>query len=216
MKLSKASWIILAIGVLVIAAGSLGWVYSQRLHEQKQLDQQLSAANKNLSQTNLEDLKLQKDQLNEQIIQLNDLLATRQTFLQESQDSIDVTNTILEHAQSHRIDILKITSPGLSGEQLSGTSFDSLSIDLNVAGSLQDISGFAISLNEIFPTSIESLVQFNRQEPTPTPTPTDSPTPTPTPEELVEPVPPGFTPIVPPEKNYLGTINLLIYYYRGN
>jgi hypothetical protein len=216
MKLTKTSWIVLIVGVLVIAAGCLGWIYSQQLDRQKQLDIQFSAAQKKLALINLDDLNSQKEQINQQIAQLNALLAEKKARLQAPENSINTTNAILEDAKSHRIDIQSITSPGQSGEQLAGTDMDTLAIDIRFTGNINDIVNFAISLNEKFPTSIENLVQMDRVEPSPTPTPTETPTPNPTPTTLITPVPPGFTPILAPEKNFAGSINLVIYNYKGN
>jgi hypothetical protein len=218
MKLTKTSWIILIIGVLVIAAGCLGWIYSQQLDRQKQLDTQFSAAQKKLALIKLDDLNSQKEQFNQQIQQINALMAENKDRLQAPGNSIDTTNAILEDAKSHRIDILSMTSPGRGGEQLAGTEMDTLAIDIQFTGNINDIVNFAISLNEKFPTSIENLVQMDRIPPTPTPTPTETPTPTPnpTPTTLITPVPPGFTPILAPEKNFAGSINLVIYNYKGN
>jgi hypothetical protein len=216
MKLTKTSWIILIVGVLAIAAGSLGWIFSQQTDRQKQIDTQLNAAQKKLALINLDDLNGQQEQLNQQIEQLNALMAEKKARLQASVNSIDTTNAILEDAKSHRIDIQSMTSPGRGGEQLAGTNMNTLAIDIQFTGNINDIVNFAISLNEKFPTSIENVVQMNRVEPSPTPTPTETPTPNPTPTTLITPVPPGFTPILAPEKNFAGSINLVIYNYKGN
>jgi hypothetical protein len=222
MKISKASLIILIIGILIIVACCLGWIYLQKLDQQKQLESNLEGAKKNLALIKYDDLNSQKDLLSQQIEELNNRLAATQDRLKSQEDSINATDAILEDAKSHGIDILNMRSQGKSKDSLSGIDFDALSIEVDFAGNIHDISNFAISLNEKFPTSIESLVQIDKSEPTPTPTPTDTPTPaptpspTPTPTTLITPVPPGFTPIVPPEKDYMGKLNLVIYNYKGN
>ena len=222
MKFSKASWIVLIIGILIIVACCFGWIYLQKSDQQKQLESNLEGAKKNLALIKYDDLNSQKDLLSQQIEQLNNRLAATQDRLKSPEDSINATDAILEDAKSHGIDILNMRSQGQSKDSLSGIDFDALSIEVEFAGNIHDISNFAISLNEKFPTSIESLVQIDKSEPTPTPTPTDTPTPTPpptptpTPTTLITPVPPGFTPIVPPEKDYMGKLNLVIYNYKGN
>jgi cell division septation protein DedD len=206
----------------VIAAACLGWIYSQQVEKQKQLDTQLSDANKKLSQITFDDLNLQKEQVNQNIELLNAQMAAVKTRLRSPEDSIDATKAILEDAKSHAVDVLSITSPGASSEEYSGISLDTLVVNLDVVGNLQDIANFAISLNERFPASLESVVSLNRKgfTPTPSPSPTETPTPTPTPTTtptptIITPIPPGFTPIVPPEKNFTGKISLVIYNYKG-
>jgi Tfp pilus assembly protein PilO len=215
MKLTKMTWIVLIVAVLVIAASSLGWMYSQQVEKQQQINTQLNSAKIRLAAINLDDLNKQKDDFTKQIEQLNAQLKTNKAKLATLEDSIDATNAILEDAKSHSVEILEMSSPGEGKEELSGVNFQSLVVDLNVIGNINDISAFAISLNQRFPTSIETVVQLSRIPPTPTPTPTDSPDPSPTVVPLIPP-PPGFTPIVAPVKDFSATINLVIYNYKGN
>jgi hypothetical protein len=214
MKFTKTGLIIIIVGILVIAAACLGWIYSQKLEKQKQLDSQLVEANKKLSLITFDDLNLQKDQINQKIEELNTQMASVKTRLITSEDSIDTTNAILQDAKSHDIDIINITSPGKASSDMSGLTLDKLSVEIDLVGSAQDIANFAVSLNERFPASIESLVQLDRKGVTPTPS--DTTTPTPTPTLTITTPPPGFTPIVATEKNFSGRISLAIYNYEGN
>jgi hypothetical protein len=220
MKFTKTGLVIIIVGILVIAAACLGWIYSQKLDKQKQLDTQLAESNKKLALITFDDVNLQKDQINQKIAELNAQMASVITKLQTTEDSIDVTNAILQDAKSHNIDILNITSPGAANSDMSGITLETLSIEIDLVGNPQDIANFAISLNERFPASIESLVQIDRKGDTTTPSPSDdttTPTPTPTPTPTITtPIPPGFTPIVAAEKNFTGKINLTIYNYEGN
>jgi hypothetical protein len=216
MKLSKTSLIVLIVGILVIAAAFLGWIYSQQLDQQKQIETQLTAAKTKLASIKLDDLNQQKEQATQQIEQLNALLLSNKDRLKAPEDSIDATRIILEDARNHNIDIQSMTSTGQSSQKFEGTSLNALSIDVEFTGYINDIANFAVSLNEIFPTSIENLVQISRLGSNPTPTPAGTPTPTPTPTVLITPVPPGFTPIVSPEKDFSGSLSLVIYNYEGN
>jgi hypothetical protein len=218
MKFTKTGLIIFIVCILVIAAACLGWVYSQKLEKQKQLETQLVEANKKLALITFDDVNLQKDQINQKVKDLNAQMASIKTRLITSEDSIDATNAILQDAKSHNIDILNITSPGTSNTTMLGVTLDQLSIELALVGNIQDIADFAVSLNERFPASIESLIQLDRKGTNSTPSPSDDttiPTSTPTPT-VITPIPPGFTPIVVREKNFTGKISLVIYNYEGN
>lgn len=195
MKFNKTTWIVLAVCILVFCAAGLGWVYSQQSNQLEKLNTQLVTAQKKLAQIKLDDLNQQKDQITLQIKQLNDQLASNKTRLRSKEDSIDVTRTILELAKSYRIEITEMRSPGLSNEELAGTNLSTLTLDLSVAGNINDISNFAISLNERYPTSIDTVVQLTRGG--------------------AEPAAETVT-IVPPENNFSGTISLVIYNYQGN
>jgi Tfp pilus assembly protein PilO len=216
MKVTKTGLIIVIVCILVIAAACLGWIYSQKLEKQKQLETQLVEANKKLALITFNDVNLQKEQINQKIEKLNAEMASIKTRLITPEDSIDATKAILEDAKSHNIDILNITSPGTSTLSMSGVTLDKLPIEIALVGNIQDIADFAVSLNERFPASIESLIQLDRKGVTLTPSPSDgTPTPTPTPT-VITPLPPGFTPIVAHEKNFTGKISLTIYNYEGN
>jgi Tfp pilus assembly protein PilO len=156
MKFTKTGLVIIIVGILVIAAACLGWIYSQKLDKQKQLDTQLAESNKKLALITFDDVNLQKDQINQKIAELNAQMASVITRLQTTEDSIDVTNAILQDAKSHNIDILNITSPGTANSDMSGITLQTLSIEIDLVGNPQDIANFAISLNERFPASIES------------------------------------------------------------
>jgi hypothetical protein len=212
MKLSKTTLIVLIVCILVFAAGCLGWIYSQQVDSQKNLETLLSSQKKKLSLMTLDDLNSQQEQLTQQIAQFNALLASNKTRLISSENSVDVTNAILELAKVHRIDITELRSPGVSNEELAGTNLDTFSIDLGFKGNLNDIANFAISLNERFPTSLDTLIQLDgvsspASAPNPTETPVPGSSPTPEPATLTTQV---------PEKNFGGRLSLVIYNYKGN
>lgn len=217
MKLSKTTWIALIIGVIVIAGFGLGWTYTQQNNQQKQLDNELAQANQRLNKITLNDLNTQKAQLTQQLEQINTQTEDTKTKLSSSKDSIDATDAILGDAKSHDIDITDISSSGISSGNLGAVTSQTLSINIKVEGNVQNIASFAISLSQIFPTAVVKTVQMEKLAPTPTPTttptPTDTPTPSPTPTET--PPPPGFTPVVPPVKDFSASISLIIYNYEG-
>lgn len=220
MKLSKTSWISLIIGAIIIAAASLGWTYSQTTDQQTQLNNKLVQAKQQLSQIKLDELNVQQNQLTKQIEQANSQLAGVKTKLSTPIDSIGATNIILEDAKSHSVNVLEITSPGLSTEKLASTNFGTLTISLRVNGSIRNITDLAASLSERFPTSIERTIQIERapvepsstlvETPTPTPTPTPTTTPTSTPTPTTSPTP---TPVA--EDDFLADINVTIYNVEG-
>jgi cell division protein FtsB len=226
VKLSKTTWIALIIGVIAIAVITLGWTYSQENAQQRQLDADLASAKQKLAGLTLDDLNTQKAQLTDQMAQINTQTEGIEAKLSSSKDSIDATDMILENAKNHTLEVVDISSSGLSSNSLSGIDTETLSIDVQVEGNIQNIANFTSSLSEVFPTAVVETVQMNRlstPEGTPTPTPTVTPTPTPTPtatptpsqEPTSSPTPAGFTPIVPPEKDFSAKISIVIYNFKG-
>jgi hypothetical protein len=224
VKLTKTTWIALIVGIIVIAGFSLGWIYSGQNSEKNQLDSEIALANQKLSRITFDDLNTQKDQLTQQMDLINTQTEETKANLVSSEDSIDATDMILEDARNNNVDVVDMSSSGLSTESLADINADTLSISIKVVGSEQDIARFATSLGQIFPTCVVKTIQMERTPPpsatpTPTPTVTETPTPTPAPTETPSPTssptPPGFTPVIEPEKDFSGTINLVIYNYKG-
>jgi len=226
VKLSKATWISSIIGAIIIAAASLGWTYSQETDQQTHLNDKLAGANQQLAQIKVEDLNTQKDALTQQIGQVNLQIADMKTKLSASAGSIDATNTILEDAKNHGVNVLEISSSGLSTESLASTSLGALTISIKVSGPIRNITDLAASLSEQFPTSVEKTVQLERVPPTPTPTPSPSTTPTSTPVSTPEPTStptdtptatptPSPTPVLAPAEEFSADIMITIYNYEG-
>jgi TolA-binding protein len=214
MKLSKTSWITLIVGIIIICGLSLGWTYYQQNNQQKQLDDKLTQSKEKLAQINFDDLNAQKDQLTRQIEQNNTKIADVKTDLSSEEDSIDVTNTILEDAKNYNVDIVDMSSSGLSTESLLSIKCETLPVAIKALGNISDIASFTSSLQQKFPTSVVKVVQMKRVPP---PSSTPSPTSTPAPTAPTSPPPPGFTPIVvvAPEKDFSADISLIIYNYEG-
>jgi hypothetical protein len=227
VKLSKTTWVALIIGVIAIAVITLGWTFSQENSQNRQLEADLSLAKQKLAGIKLDDLNTQKAQLIEQMVQINAQTENTKTKLSSSKDSIEATDMILANAKNHKVEVVDISSSGLSGDSLSGIKAEKLSIDVQVEGNAQNIANFTISLSQIFPTALVTTVQMDKLSipeptPTPTPTPTVTPTPTPTitptatPEPTSSPTPPASTPTIPPEKDFSAKISLVIYNYKGS
>ena len=227
MKLSKTTWVALIIGVIVIAVITLGWTYSQENAQKTQLDTALVAAKQKLAGLTLDELNAQKAQLTEQAAQINAQAEDITAQLSSSKDSIEATDMILANAKSHNVEVVDISSPGLSSDSLSGIDSETLSVDIQVEGNVQNIANFTVSLSQIFPTAVVKTVQMDKSstsEPTPSPTPTPTVTPTPTPtvtptptaEPTSSPTPPGPTTFALPEKDFSAKISLVIYNYRGS
>lgn len=195
MKFSKTSWIFLAVGIVLIAGISLGWIYSQQNDQQQQLATQLSQAKIRLSGIKTDDLQARKEQLTQQIGQYNVQLADAKTRLSSLKDSLDVTNTLLADAKNYGVDVVEISSPGLSGENLSGTNCEILAVALTIKGDISRIAGFVYSLSQIFPTSSIKSVQADVEKTAPAASPSPS-----------EPT---------TVKTTTATINLVIYNYKG-
>ena len=86
MKLSRTAWLILGIGIFVIALGSLFAIYFQQGNKQEQLNNSLLAAQATLPKvvSEKEDWERQLNQLENQLAQLESELAQATSLRNES------------------------------------------------------------------------------------------------------------------------------------
>ena len=84
MKLGKTSWLILILGIFIIAFGSLGVTRAQQVKEQSEAEDNLAVAEKRLSNLQLRDLQNDKLNLEQQLEQAEyQLNQAQESFLHQ-------------------------------------------------------------------------------------------------------------------------------------
>lgn len=207
MKISRTSWIFIAIGILIIAGTCLGLARSQQTDRQKDLQEKLTLAQKKLASINNEELIAQKERLNLEIkgYQAQTAEVTRQLNFPE--DSISVSGLLFKTAGSCKVNITQISSTGRTKADLYGTPCSSLSVNIEVEGCYDKISNFLFALSREFPTSTVSMVQASAAV-SASPSSPDSPSPS-TPSIMSSPTTASS---IPAENEAVrATINLVIY-----
>jgi hypothetical protein len=165
MKLTKASFIFIILGVIIIGGVCLGLIRSQQTDQQKLLQEQLALAQKKLDLISSDELMAQKERLT---LELGEY-ATKKTIAEKqltfSEDSMAISELILKTARSCGVNMVNINSSGKSKTNLSGTSCISTQIGIEVSGEYGDISTFLVALSREFPTSLVDMVQASTQAP---------------------------------------------------
>jgi hypothetical protein len=161
MKISKISWVFLIVGVVVIAALSLGMNHSAQTDQQRQLEDALTSAKEKLSSISNEDLVAKQAQLSQDVSKYTTQIDSTKGRLAADWDSIDATKGVLEVAAPLNLDVVSVTSSGAGVEELAGTPCNTLGIDIQVEGAINDISDFVLRLSQDFPTAIVKLVQLD-------------------------------------------------------
>ena len=154
MKLSKASWLFLIGGILLILFASLGIAGAKQLRDQEQLYDDLTVAERRVEKLQLEQLNLQQEQLAGQINQAAAELSAARDRLKHPNESIDVTDFLFEIADSCSVDILDVNSRGLSSGDLGDIACSVQSITTSVEGNLPDLISFVTRLNTDFTTGV--------------------------------------------------------------
>ncbi len=165
MKLSKSSWIVLALGVVLIAGISLGMSRSQQAEQQKQLTEKLAQAKAKLATMNIDELTGQKSRLTQQVDQYNTQTESVKQNLFAAEDDIEATDIILESARSFQVEVVNITSPGANLGELQGNQCRILPLKIQLNGDIDKMADFICNLSQIFPTSIIQEWQLNNEEP---------------------------------------------------
>ncbi len=164
MKLGKTSWLILTLGIIIVAFVSLGIARSQQIQEQKQLDEKLSVAELRLDQLQLKQLYAQKNELEGRLSETTIQLEAAKNALRQSIESIEVTDSLFEIAEACGVEIAEISSSELGSDTLGEITCSVIRLTLSVEGDVPNLILFIIKLNNGFTTGVVRSVEINIQE----------------------------------------------------
>jgi len=175
-RLSKTAWLILGIGILVIAFVGLYVVQTQQGDEQEQLNDSLSVAQATLPtlvsekedwESQLTQLESQLTRLKSELTQATLLLSKTAASFPESVESIEYDELLFNFARdcNLRITTLIASEPGTEGVEDITYSVTSFTVD--VRGEVANVLDFinAIVTSEDFTCATAELVNINIPEP---------------------------------------------------
>jgi len=169
MRLSKTAWLILGIGIFVIAFATLYMVYSQQSGEQEQLNSSLAVAQGALPQlvSEREDLESQLTQWESQLAQATSSLAKIEARFPESVQSIEYDERLFKLADDCDLEITSLTASEPSEEKVENVTYSITSFGVDVRGEVADILDFinAIATSEYFTTATMEMVDMDIPEP---------------------------------------------------
>jgi hypothetical protein len=156
MKLSKKAQVVLGVGIFVVLAGSLLMTYLQQGQEQSLLNQELDVAQLRLDKHPLDEFSFQIRELEWRLAQAESRMsATKDSLRQpESVNSIEATETLLQVIEAQGLEIIEISSPGLSSEDLEGSAYSVLVLTVVVEGDVPELVHFISVLSSKFPTGV--------------------------------------------------------------
>lgn len=164
IKLSKASWLILAAGVFVVVLAGLGVTMSQQMQEQDQLEEELG-----ISLISLE--KLDDTELRQRLDELQQMVDEEQLQLDEARErldktvvSVDVTDQFFSIADYCGVKVMSMSTSPIQDEDYEGIGLSMTALNSVAEGELEDIIQFVISLNNDFTTGLISTFQIDIPE----------------------------------------------------
>jgi len=154
MRLSRTFWLILGIGISVIAVGILGWVYLDQRGEHKRLDDNLAVAQRTYSilVSQRDDLESQLSQSESELAQAESLLREAKASFPESVESIEYDDALFGIADDCDLEITKLTASEPSNEEAETITYITASFTVDVEGEVADILDFinTIATSEYF------------------------------------------------------------------
>ena len=164
LRLSRTSWLILGIGIFVIAVGSLYMVYRGQVSQQNELNSKLSQAQATLPQlvSQRQELESQLASMENDVAQTTSLLESAKARFPESVDSIDYSEILFKIADDSDLKIVTLTASEAGDEEVDGIIYSVTFFDVVVTGEVDDVLVFVhvISTSDGFTATTGKLVVF--------------------------------------------------------
>lgn len=159
-KLSRKALIFLGVGILVIFGASLGMLYSQETEEQSRLSQELDVIQLRLDTHSPDEFSFQQRELEWRLARTEVQVNSAKDRLRQSVDSIEVTETLFEVAADNGVEMVEISSPGLSSEDLDSGVYSVLLLAAVVEGDVSHLVDFVLAVGRKFPVGVIESVEI--------------------------------------------------------
>ncbi len=176
LKLSKTALLILGIGLFVIVAATLGWLYFKESGGQRELNDSIAEVEAALPtlvsekedwESQLSQLESQLTRLKSELTQATLLLNTAKASFPSSVESIEYDELLFNfaHGSNLRITTLIASEPG--NEEVEDITYSVTSFTVDVKGEVAGILDFinTIVTSEDFTCATAELVNINIPEP---------------------------------------------------
>jgi len=183
MKIKRTAWLIIGIGIFVIAAASLYVLYQNQVDQRQEAKDTLAEAQEELQtlyieraalEGDLEDIEAELAQWQAEIEQMEEQLAQAivdsgqaQEGFPVSIDGIEYEEILFALADNSGIEIARLSSGGQGTSAIEGIVYTTASFNMEVHGQVLDILGYinAIVTDDGFGTAVVAPVNINVPEP---------------------------------------------------
>jgi hypothetical protein len=159
-KFSKTGLLILATGVFIVVLASLGVMRFSQTSEQDSLNEALALSETRLGFMDLQPLQLQMAELEEQLNEIESLLAEAKQRLVQSVISVNVTDKFYEIAAYHEIIVDSISTTKNQAADYGGVACILITINAAVTGDLEHVIDFIAGLNNNYTTGYVQSAQI--------------------------------------------------------
>ena len=160
MKLSKTTWLVLAIGLFIILGASLGVAYAQQANQQSQLEQELSLAQGKMDKLSIEELSSRQEQLERRLRQAELSLRSAETRLSQSIESIEATDALFIIAERYGVEITEVGSSATTDAEVKGVTCRALPVSVLATGDMSSLINFVTEWTSQYSTGVVESVQI--------------------------------------------------------
>lgn len=164
MKLSKTSWLVIIVGIFVIALLGLGVVRSQQVQQQNQLSEELASAELRLKGIQLKPLSHQQEELENGLSQTRSQLEAVKAIVSQPIESITISSILFDTAEAHGVNLTEITSSSIASDRLEGLACSVLRLTAKVKGEVPKLVSFITGLNGNLTTGVMKSVEISIPE----------------------------------------------------
>ncbi|MDO8578681.1 MAG: GspMb/PilO family protein [Dehalococcoidales bacterium] len=153
-KINKRLWLMMATGVFLVALTALGAAYLGQIREQKRLAAEIAdtkAQTRAISVTNIES---QRSSVNVTLLKYSTDIQNTTAQLTVPLVATDIFHQLLTIADNVGVHVSVIGSSVQSRSVISGIPYQTISLDLSVKGTEQDLYGFVDSVSKSIPTGV--------------------------------------------------------------
>ncbi len=147
MRLSRTSWLVLAIGIVFIIFVGLGIVRFQQFQTHKQLRGEIAQAEKVLSELGIEEFTPRRSELENRLEHTEAQLAVAKAVLSQPINYVVASGIWFNLAEAYNLEVTEMSSPGTQEGDLAGIACSALSITARVEGDIDNLVRFIVRLN---------------------------------------------------------------------
>lgn len=161
MKLTKTSWLIITIGIFIIAFTSLAAVRYRQISQQKQLNDELASVELELTKVQPEQLSSQYQELERRLSQTLAQLETAKAEFSPPIESIDTNDILFDIAREYGVRVAQITLSDDSSYNSNGVAYSIETFSVTIEGNTLSLINFITRLNNDLATGVVKSVAIS-------------------------------------------------------
>jgi TolA-binding protein len=164
MKFGKKSITLLGVGIVMILVICLTTLYNSNSETQSELLTQLDLIQPAIEKSSSQEVDQQILNIEDRQTEAESQMQAAKAQLQQPINAIVITDELLDIALITGVEIIKLSSPGISDKQLGGLTFTQLPVRLEVVGEVANLISFISEFTRAYPTGLVKSAQMSIPE----------------------------------------------------